>query len=109
MDLLTQMLQLEPSKRITIKAALQHPFFTKPLPTQMSSPLKVNQNLMNKHKALMENHSLSKSQNHPFRTNKTNGPQVQTNNYFGGQQPMQLDKENQGYMDKYIPSDHQRF
>lgn len=29
-DLLTQMLQLEPSKRITIKAALNHPFFTKP-------------------------------------------------------------------------------
>jgi len=27
MDLLTQMLQLEPSKRITIKGALQHPFF----------------------------------------------------------------------------------
>ena len=27
MDLLTQMLQMEPSKRITMKAALQHPFF----------------------------------------------------------------------------------
>jgi len=28
MDLLTQMLQLEPSKRITIKTALEHPFFS---------------------------------------------------------------------------------
>lgn len=28
MDLLTQMLQLEPSKRITIKTALSHPFFS---------------------------------------------------------------------------------
>ena len=27
MDLLTQMMQLEPSKRITIKGALNHPFF----------------------------------------------------------------------------------
>lgn len=27
MDLLTQMVQLEPSKRITLKAAMQHPFF----------------------------------------------------------------------------------
>jgi serine/threonine protein kinase len=26
-DLLTQMLMLEPSKRITVKAALEHPFF----------------------------------------------------------------------------------
>ena len=26
-DLLTQMLQLEPSKRVTIKGALEHPFF----------------------------------------------------------------------------------
>ena len=26
-DLLTQMMQLEPSKRITIKGALSHPFF----------------------------------------------------------------------------------
>lgn len=26
-DLLTQMMQLEPSKRITVKGALQHPFF----------------------------------------------------------------------------------
>ena len=27
LDLLSQMLQLEPSKRITLKAAMQHPFF----------------------------------------------------------------------------------
>jgi serine/threonine protein kinase len=26
-DLLTQMMQLEPSKRITVKGALAHPFF----------------------------------------------------------------------------------
>ena len=26
-DLLTQMMQLEPSKRISVKAALSHPFF----------------------------------------------------------------------------------
>jgi serine/threonine protein kinase len=27
MDLLTQMMHLEPSKRITVKGAMQHPFF----------------------------------------------------------------------------------
>ena len=27
MDLLTQMMQLEPSKRISVKAAMAHPFF----------------------------------------------------------------------------------
>ena len=45
LDLLTQMLQLEPSKRITIKAALSHPFFTKQrsLTKVQESPLKSNQ------------------------------------------------------------------
>jgi len=28
MDLLTQMMHLEPSKRITVKGALSHPFFS---------------------------------------------------------------------------------
>ena len=44
MDLFTQMMQLEPSKRISAKAALDHPFFKQPanvnLPSISLSPVK---------------------------------------------------------------------
>ena len=71
LDLLTQMLQLEPSKRITIKAALDHPFFMADSGHQLSSSAFPNISSIQSPKR-MPNKSISSSLKKTKTMNKEN-------------------------------------